>query len=189
MSTPPIDITKYYPPYVNLNPQLTSEDYRLIQSSWAVIKAGNYEVFQQQDLVSTPIGFWGMLFYETLFELDPSLQPLFKDKFKDMLIGMVDSVLNLLPGTFDQVIEQNKTEIDPKFTEVLINLAQRHVSYQVKADYYSTMGLAIIKTLEKVLGERLDKPTQDAWLELWSLICSVMIPAHIQKAQEIGMEI
>lgn len=191
MSAQPIDVTKYYPSYVNPNPQLTPDQFRLIQNSWKLIKEGQYNAFKQQELVSNPVGFWGLLFYETLFELDPALKPMFKNKFRQstMLTEMVDAALSLLPGTFDQVLGKERTDVDPQLVPVLVDLAERHVSYQVKAEHYGIVGLAIVKTLEKALGSSFDEQAKAAWVELWSLMCSVMIPAHVKKAQEMGVKI
>jgi hypothetical protein len=32
-----------------------------------------------QQLIADPLGFWGLQLYETLFELDPVLKPMFKN--------------------------------------------------------------------------------------------------------------
>ncbi len=79
--------------------------------------------------------------------------------------------------------------MDPALIPALEALAERHVGYDVKAEHYGPVGLAIVTTLEKTLGSLFNEQTQAAWVELWSLICSVMIPAHVKKAQEMGVEI
>jgi methyl-accepting chemotaxis protein len=70
-----------------------------------------------------------------------------------------------------------------------VDLAERHVSYNVKAEHYGTVGLALVATLERTLGSQFDAPTKAAWVELWSLICTVMIPVHVQQAQAMGVEV
>ena len=52
-----------------------------------------------------------------------------------------------------------------------------------------TVGLALVTTLERTLGNRVDAQTKAAWIELWSLICTVMIPAHVQQAQAMSVEV
>jgi hemoglobin-like flavoprotein len=106
-----------------------------------------------------------------------------------MLTEMVDAALGLLPGVLDQALGTEKTAIDPQLIPILVDLAARHVSYNVKAEHYGTVGLALVTTLERTLGNRIDAQTKAAWIELWSLICTVMIPAHVQQAQAMGVEV
>ena len=193
MSIQSIDPTPYYPSYVKSNPELTLEQRHLIQTSWNRIKAGQCEPFKAQEVVSNPVGFWGVLLYETLFEMDPDLKPLFQNKFRqgEMLTEIVDSALGLLPSMLDQALGpvQDKTGFNPDMIPVLVDLAERHVSYRVKAKHYETVGAAIITALHKALGRDFDPQTKAAWVEFWSLICTVMIPVHVKCAQAAGVEI
>ena len=191
MATPSVDPTHYYPSYVNPHPALTLEQFRLIQQAWKRVKDGQFEAFQAQTLVADPLGFWGLQFYDTLFELDFALKPLFTNTFTQskMLTEMVDAALGLLPGVLDQALGAEKTAIDPQLIPILVDLAARHVSYNVKAEHYGTVGLALVTTLEHTLESHFDAPTKAAWIELWSLICTVMIPAHVQQAQAMGVEV
>lgn len=191
MSTSPIDVEQYYPSYVNVNPSITTEQFRSIQKSWKLIRSGDYALFKEQTLVSDPVGFWGLQFYDILFEMEPAVKPLFKNKFQQgrMLTEMVDGALALLPGTFDEMLGEERLEIDSQLISVLQALAERHVQYQTKAKHYGPVGLAIVTTFERLLGDQFDDNTQAAWVELWSLICSVMIPAHVRRAQQMGVEI
>jgi hemoglobin-like flavoprotein len=191
MSTPSVDPISYYPSYVNPHPALTLEQFRLIQQAWKRVKDGQFEAFQAQTLVADPLGFWGLQFYDTLFALNPALKPLFTNTFTQskMLTEMVDAALGLLPGVLDQALGTEKTAIDPQLLPILVDLAARHVSYNVKAEHYGTVGLALVTTLERTLRNRVDAQTKAAWIELWSLICTVMIPAHVQQAQAMGVEV
>jgi hemoglobin-like flavoprotein len=191
MSTPSVDPISYYPSYVNPHPALTLEQFRLIQQAWKRVKDGQFEAFKGQTLVADPLGFWGLQFYDTLFALNPALKPLFTNTFTQskMLTEMVDAALGLLPGVLDQALGAEKTAIDPQLIPILVDLAARHVSYNVKAEHYGTVGLALVTTLERTLGSHVDAQTKAAWVELWSLICTVMIPAHVQQAQAMGVEV
>ena len=99
------------------------------------------------------------------------------------------AALGLLPGVLDQALGTEKTAIDPQLLPILVDLAARHVSYNVKAAHYGTVGLALVTTLERTLESHFDAQTKAAWVELWSLICTVMIPAHVQQAQAMGVEV
>ena len=165
--------------------------FRLIQQAWKRVKDGQFAAYTAQTLIADPLGLWGLQFYDTLFALDPALKPLFKNTFTQskMLTEMVDAAVGLLPGVLDQALGAEKTAIDPQLIPILVDLATRHVSYNVKAEHYGTVGLALVTTLERTLGSHVDAQTKAAWVELWSLICTVMIPAHVQQAQAMGVEV
>src|SRR4029453_18389459 len=104
MPSPSVDPTHYYPSYVNPHPAVTLEQFRLIQQAWKRGKDGQFEAFRGQTLVADSLGFWGLQFYDTLFELDLALKPLFTNTFTQskMLTEMVDVALGLLQGVLDQ---------------------------------------------------------------------------------------
>ena len=191
MSTSLSDVEQYYPSYVTINPSISTEQFQAIHKSWKLIRSGEYAPFKEQSLVSDPVGFWGLQFYDILFEMEPAVKPLFKNKFQQgkMLTEMIDAALALLPGTFDALLGGERLEIDPKLIPILQDLAERHVQYQTKAKHYAPVGLAVVTTFDRMLGDQFDDNTKAAWVELWSLICSVMIPAHVKRAQEMGVEI
>src|SRR6218665_1586542 len=71
-----------------------------------------------------------LVFYQRLFELDPSLRPLFKTDIEvqaTKLIDMLGSALSLL-------------EKPEEFNEVLEELGARHVTYGVKTEHYAVTG-------------------------------------------------
>jgi len=191
MSSQSFDPVHYYPSYINPHPALTIEQFRLIQQAWKLVKDGQFEAFKAQKLIAHPLGFWGLQFYETLFTLNPALKPMFRNTFtqSQMLTEMVDAALGLLPDVLDQALGEEKTAIDPQLILILEDLAARHVSYNVKAEHYGTVGLGLVTTLERTLGSHIDAQTKAAWVELWSLICTVMIPAHVKQAQAMGVEV
>lgn len=169
------------------------EQFRLIQRSWQLIKRGQFKSFQEQALIPDPLGFWRLQFYETLFDFDSALRPMFKNKFNQsrMLTEMVDTALGFLPGTIDHALGSEKKELDPKLISILIDLidlAKRHVSYKVKVGHYEPVGLTLVTALETAREHNFDEKTKTAWIGLWSLICSVMISAHVEQAQEIGVD-
>ncbi len=40
-----------------------------------------------------------------------------------------------------------------------------------------------------MLGDRFDDNTQAAWVELWSLLCLVMIPSCMERVQALAVAI
>jgi len=93
------------------------------------------------------------LFYNRLFELDPSLKSLFKGDMKTqgkMLMQMLDYAV---------------TGLDRLDTIILAiqNLGIRHAGYGVKDEYYETVGEALLWTLEQGLGKDFTPDVKDAW--------------------------
>ena len=104
------------------------------------------------------------LFYNRLFELDPSLKSLFKGDMKTqgkMLMQMLDYAV---------------TGLDRLYTIVLAiqNLGIRHVGYGVKDEYYETVGEALLWTLEQGLGKDFTPDVKDAWAEAYKLLSDIM---------------
>jgi nitric oxide dioxygenase len=57
------------------------------------------------------------------------------------------------------------------------DLGKRHVGYGVKEEYYSTVGEALLWTLEQGLGKDFTPEAKDAWTEAYKLLSGVMISA------------
>ncbi len=82
------------------------------------------------------------LFYNHLFEADPSLRALFRGDMAQQgarLMTMIGSAVGLL----------EKPEV---LMPVLCNLGARHVNYGVQDAHYATVGGALLLTLEQGLG-------------------------------------
>mgnify|MGYP003958514137 len=104
------------------------------------------------------------LFYNRLFELDPSLKSLFKGDMKTqgkMLMQMLDYAV---------------TGLDRLDTIILAiqNLGIRHAGYGVKDEYYETVGEALLWTLEQGLGKDFTPDVKDAWAEAYKLLSDIM---------------
>ena len=112
------------------------------------------------------------LFYGKLFELDPSLKPLFKGDMTEQgaklmkMIGMAVNSLNDLEG----------------LVPVVQSLGERHVDYGVKDEHYDTVGEALIWTLGQGLGEAFTDDVKYAWVTTYTLLATVMQEAASAKA-------
>lgn len=111
------------------------------------------------------------LFYGRLFELNPSLLPLFKGDIKQQgaklmkMIGMAVSSLNDLPA----------------LVPVVKSLGERHVVYGVEDAHYDTVGEALIWTLEQGLGDAFTYDVRVAWVETYTVLATVMKDAANAK--------
>jgi hemoglobin-like flavoprotein len=104
------------------------------------------------------------LFYDRLFELDPSLRRLFKDDLaaqKRALVGMLAMVVNGL-DRLDTIVP------------AVQQLGSRHATYGVQDSHYATVGSALLWTLEQGLGERFQPQTREAWTAAYTLLSDTM---------------
>ncbi|MBV8416468.1 MAG: hemin receptor [Verrucomicrobia bacterium] len=124
---------------------------QLVQNSWE-------KVLPISDTAAT-------LFYGRLFELDPSTRPLFKDtnmaQQRKKLIQVIGTVINGL-NRLDQLIP------------AVSNLGRRHVAYGVRDEHYSSVGKALIWTLEQGLGADFTPEVREAWTTVYAVLAETM---------------
>lgn len=111
------------------------------------------------------------LFYGRLFELDPSLKPLFKGDMKEQgakLMKMIGTAVNSL---------KDLAAIVPAVQA----LGERHVDYGVEDSHYATVGEALLWTLDQGLGDDFTIETKEAWTITYNTLASVMIEAANAK--------
>ncbi len=111
-----------------------------------------------------------VIFYDKLFEINPSAKALFpvdpevmsgqRNKLRDMLVGAVNGLSKL-----DQLVP------------VLQNLGKRHVGYGVEAAHYDDVGAALIGALEAGLGDDFTSEIREAWVEVYGVMATTMIAA------------
>jgi len=113
----------------------------------------------------------GALFYQNLFEADPSLKILFKGDMTEQgekLIGMISAAVDKL------------NELDT-LIPVLQDLAKRHDDYGVTPEHYQIVGEALIKTLGQGLGEDFTPDVQSSWTTIYAIMSDVMLSASEGK--------
>ena len=104
------------------------------------------------------------IFYGKLFEIDPSLKPLFTSDIKEQgkkLMSMIGAAVGGL----------NNIEA---LVPVVQDLGKRHVSYGVTPEHYETVASALLYTLEKGLGEAWTPEVKDAWVEVYTVLATTM---------------
>lgn len=109
----------------------------------------------------------GRLFYDHLFDADPSLRPMFRGDLEQQaakLVHMITAAVNQL-GRLDELLP------------VLRQLGQRHGGYGVQPAHYETVGRALMKTLQQGLGEDFTDDVRAAWAAVYATLASVMIEA------------
>ena len=109
------------------------------------------------------------MFYNRLFELDPSVQSLFKGDMKEQgrkLMHMISLAVSRL----------NQLET---LAPAIQDLGTRHAGYGVKDEHYDTVGAALLWTLEQGLGGDFTPEVKEAWAEAYHLLTDVMKEATV----------
>jgi hemoglobin-like flavoprotein len=130
---------------------LTTEQKQMVQDSWA-------QVVPIADTAAS-------LFYGKLFELDPSLRPMFKSssmpeqgkKLMQMITVAVKGLDDL--GTLVPAVQA---------------LGRRHGGYGVVDSHYETVGTALLWTLGQGLGEGFTPPVKEAWTITYTVLADTM---------------
>jgi len=107
------------------------------------------------------------LFYGRLFELDPSLQALFKGDMKEQgerLMNMINIAVNALNRLEDVV-------------PAIQAMGRRHKDYGVQRAHYDTVAQALLWTLGQGLGPAFTPEVKDAWTQVYTLLATTMIEA------------
>jgi hemoglobin-like flavoprotein len=112
-------------------------------------------------------------FYIELFAIEPSLKRMFKgdmlEQRKKLLAALARVILALsAPATI----------LDP-----LKALAVRHVGYGVRPEHYTYMGNALLRTLEKGLGEEFTPELRNAWMAAFQSLATIMKEAAYGTAK------
>ncbi len=109
-------------------------------------------------------GLAASLFYNQLFELDPSLRPLFKADLSEQKIKLMSTLAFAVAG-----LSQPEKILGP-----VRELGRRHVAYGVRPDHYQTVGAALLWTLAQGLGEHYTPAVAEAWTAAYSLVATTM---------------
>lgn len=107
------------------------------------------------------------LFYNRLFELDPSLKSLFKGDMKqqgEKLMNMITVAVKAL-NRLDDVVP------------AIQNMGRRHVGYKVEPEHYDTVGAALLWTLGQGLGDDFTPEVKEAWTVVYGILATTMIDA------------
>ena len=130
---------------------MSPENKALVKSTWAM-------VVPIADVAAT-------LFYDRLFTLDASLQPLFgntdmaeqRRKLMQALAAVVNGLDNL-----------------ESLIPVLETLGRNHVRYGVIDRHYDTVGAALLWTLEQGLKDAWTPSVKSAWTIAYGTVAGVM---------------
>jgi nitric oxide dioxygenase len=113
------------------------------------------------------------LFYGRLFEIAPSVKPLFPADMTEQrkkLMMMLATVVGGL-GNLESILPAASA------------LAKRHVGYGAKPEHYPVVGAALLWTLEKGLGDDWTPEVADAWTAAYGTLSGFMISEAYGRSQ------
>src|SRR5579871_4998558 len=106
----------------------------------------------------------GALFYDRLFQLDPSLRSLFHGDVREQSRKLMQMLAVAVRGLDD---------LD-SIVPAVQALGRRHVGYGVTAAHFDTVATALLSTLETGLGPRFTTEVRDAWVAVYTLLTTTM---------------
>jgi nitric oxide dioxygenase len=108
-----------------------------------------------------------VLFYGRLFEMDPSLRPLFRGDMAEQGRKLMTTL---------KVVVNGLTRLEALVPAVEA-LGRRHAGYGIKDEHYNTVAAALLWTLEQGLGEAFTAEVRTAWVAAYTILSEVMIAA------------
>ena len=127
---------------------MTTDQTRLVQESFA-------QVAPIAETAAT-------LFYQRLFELDPTLRHLFRGDMPEQRRKQTLAVAVRGLGELEALVPAVQA------------LGRRHTTYGVTRAHYATVGAALLLTLEQGLGRAFTSDVRAAWVEVYGLLASTM---------------
>jgi len=106
----------------------------------------------------------GVMFYDRLFTIDPSLQPLFKNDIAEQSRTLM-KMIAVAVGGLDKL---------DTIVAAVQALGVRHAGYGVTQEHYDTVGTALLWTLGQGLGDDFTSEVEDAWVAAYALLATTM---------------
>jgi len=104
------------------------------------------------------------LFYTRLFQLDPSLRPMFTRDLQEQG-RMLMQVLGVAVASLDRI---------QTLIPTLHDLGRRHAGYGVRDENYDVVAEALLWTLEQGLGPKFTPQVRDAWTTTYAVLARTM---------------
>jgi hemoglobin-like flavoprotein len=137
---------------------LTDDQVKLVKANWNAVKP----------IKETAAD----LFYDKLFELDPSIRSLFKDDISIQKKALM-ATISFCVATLNH---------PDKLVPAVQQLGTRHGGYGVTDKHYATVGAALLWTLEQGLGEAFTPEAKAAWTEVYGILSTTMLDAAQEAA-------
>ena len=138
---------------------MSQNNIALVKNSWAIVAQLEMEVV-------------GGLFYNRLFEIMPSVKPMFRKTPMPEQSKKLLTMLSYVIGKLDKLEE---------IMDEVTKLARRHTQYGVKDEHYAAVGSALLWTLEQGLGELWNAELAAAWTEIYGILAGAMMAVQLEE--------
>lgn len=104
------------------------------------------------------------LFYDKLFERDPSISSMFRGDMGQQgarLMQMIEGAVQML-------------DRPAMLRHALLRLGERHAGYGVVDAHYPLVGAALLDTLAVGLGDAFTAETREAWAAMYTMVADAM---------------
>ena len=115
-------------------------------------------------------------FYNRLFEVDPSLRPLFKGDIFEQRKKLMQTLAVVVRG-----LDSLETIVP-----AIENLGKRHVVYGVTPQHWYTVGGALLWALENTFGDAFTDDVRDAWATAYALIADTAMAAAYPEELDLS---
>lgn len=141
---------------------MTPEQKQIVQNTWQLM-------VPTADTASC-------LFYERLFEIDPTTRPLFRAKSLPEQKRKLMQVLGIVVRGLDDL---------GNLMPIVEDLGRRHSGYGVTEQHYQSVGSALLWTLRKGLGQAWTAEAEVAWCTVYALLSGVMRSAAASSVSRV----
>jgi len=104
------------------------------------------------------------MFYDRLFQLDPSLRHMFRNSREEQARKLAHVLTVVVKGL-------NRPE---QILGAVQELGRRHQGYGVRPEHYQTVGTALLWTLQAGLGEAFTPDVCEAWTSAYLFLSNAM---------------
>jgi hemoglobin-like flavoprotein len=105
------------------------------------------------------------LFYNRLFDIDPSLKALFAQTDMAEQRKKLMQIITVAVRGLERIDE---------LLPAIEAMGRRHSGYGVKEEHYTTVATALLWTLEQGLGPAFTPEVRSAWVETYTILSAVM---------------
>jgi hemoglobin-like flavoprotein len=137
---------------------MTEDQIQLVKKTWKIFRGINPAIV-------------GDTFYSKLFSDNPAVKKMFPEKMEDQYKKLTD-MLSIVVARLDRLDE---------LTDIIAEMAQRHVQYGVRPAHYKLVGAALLWTLEQGLGNDWTSAVKEAWIKCYTSLADIMINASEMK--------
>jgi hemoglobin-like flavoprotein len=133
---------------------MTPKQTELVRETWERLSADGSAVTE--------------LFYERLFQIDPSTRELFANADMAAQRSKLLQALGIIVADLER---------PDALAPVLQSMGRRHLAYGVRKRHYSSVGDALLWSFERGLGDDWTREAEAAWERAYALVSGMMSAA------------